>query len=284
MKCSVENCEQCLKVCNRRKLGVVEFGQLLIETGDLDPLYIALWGAKMPRKQLCRWLVCYFCYYHAGLCCWASERGGWEVLDEIARGGTAYPRGSERRHFRAQTAITAVAKLREQFGDAEEMLNWISDAGPRANKVMQRIRTLYGFGEWIAGKIPDVLDRLNLAKIEFVERDVDLMFDSPKKGALDVARRYAQGDDPLLFAHRYLMNNLGHLKAAPRYERTINVQETETIFCKWKSHLSGHYPPGKDSYEIRHGLLRYAKCKTAQRMLKALPRFQKESPAVEAGH
>jgi len=256
------------------ELGVVPFGRLLIETGDLDPLYIALWEAKLSKSQITRWLACYFCFYHAGLSCWASEQGGWNVLDKIALGGTAYPRGSERRHFRGAFAVEAVRRLRTQFRDAEEMLTWIGSAGPRADKVMQRVRTLYGFGEWIAGKVPDVLERLKIAPIQFVDRDVDLMFDSPKKGALEVAKRYAPSDDPLLSAHHYLIGNLGHLKAAPRYERRINVQETETIFCKWKSHLGGHYPLGKDSIEIRHGLLKYAGCKTAQRMLKVLPKWK----------
>lgn len=254
------------------KLGIIEFGRQLVETGDLDPLYIALWGAQLPRPQLCRFLVCYFCYYHAGLSCWVSEQKGWDVFDTIARGGTAYPRGSERRHFRGQFAITAIEKLHNTFSTAEKMIDWIGEAGPRADKIMARVKSLYGFGEWISGKVPDICERLDLFPVEFVDRDVDLMFSSPKKSALKIAEQCAPSSDPLLSAHQYVISKLGHLKAPPKYDRGLNVQESETIFCKFGSSLTGHYPMYKDSIEIRHGLLKYARCKTSQRLLKYLPR------------
>ena len=43
-------------------------------------------------------------------------------------------------------------------------------------------------------------------------------------------------------------------KAPPTRDRLVNVQEIETIFCKFKSHLKGHYPVGKDTHEVYHGL------------------------------
>jgi hypothetical protein len=256
------------------KLGVVEFGRQLIETGDLDPLYIALWKARLPHKKLCQWLVCYFCYYHAGLSSWVVdqlEQNEWDILDKIARGGTAYPRGSERRHFRGQLAIKAVEKLRSTFSDGEELIRWVGDGGPRANGVMSRVRSLYGFGEWISGKVPDICERLKLFPVKFVDRDIDYMFDSPKKGAIEVANRYAPSDDPLMSAHRYLIQQLSSIKAPPRYERGINVQETETIFCKVHAYWNGTYEVGKDTREIRHGLLRYARSKTSQILLRTMP-------------
>ncbi|MCK9569149.1 hypothetical protein M0R72_09420 [Candidatus Pacearchaeota archaeon] len=265
---------------SKSRLNLVEFSRQLIITEDLDPLYIALWKAKLTKGQLCRWLVTYWCYYHAGLCCWASEHGEWDTLDKIARGGTDYPRGTERRHFRGDLAIKAVAKLRGQFSCAEEMVDWIAAGGPRAVGVMNRVKSLYGFGEWIAGKVPDMLERLGLAKIKFVEDDVDYMFSSPKKGAEEVyARRHAGDSDGnehqrLLWSHRYLIRHLSDLKAPPQYERGINVQETETCFCKVYAHWNGHYPIGKDSHEIRLGLLRYGQWATSRKLLKGLPTMQ----------
>ena len=38
------------------------------------------------------------------------------------------------------------------------------------------------------------------------------------------------------------------------YERPVGLQEVETILCKWKSHMNGHYPLNNDIMEIRHGL------------------------------
>ncbi len=257
----------------RKETPVVDFARQLIESLDLDPLYVALWKSQISRRQLSRFLVAYFCFYHAGLSCWLSEQPKFfEAMLHVARSGTKYPRGTERRHFRGNLAIRSIANLSSQFSSAEELVDWLIDAGPRADAVMKRVKTLYGFGEWICWKVPDMLERLGLAKIQFVDRDVDLMFPSVQEGALEVSRRYSPGDDPLMRAHRYLLQNLGRLKAPPKYDRPLNVQETETIFCKWKSHLNGHYPVGKDSREIREGLFRFARCRTTQTLLRVLPR------------
>lgn len=57
--------------------------------------------------------------------------------------------------------------------------------------------------------------------------------------------------------------------APPRYERPVNAQEAETILCKWKSHMGGHYRLGEDVVACRQGLLWAAKCPLAQRLLAA---------------
>jgi hypothetical protein len=56
--------------------------------------------------------------------------------------------------------------------------------------------------------------------------------------------------------------------APPRYERPLNAQEAETILCKWKSYVGGHYHVGEDVAAVRRGLLRFAKCRTSQALLK----------------
>jgi hypothetical protein len=256
----------------RAPLGVVEFSRQLIQTGDLDPLYIALWNAKLPKDQLCRWLVAYWCFYHAGVCCIASEDPDlFAFLLHIAESGTKYPRGTERRHFRGTLAVKAILKLQSTIADADSLIDYLLSRGLRADAVMEQVQTLYGFGTWIAGKVPDMLERLDVAPVQFVDRDVDLMFDSPKKAAIKVSGIYAPSHDPLMASHKYVLHHVGELPAPPRYERLINVQETETCFCKWGASLTGHYPLGKDTLEIRHGLLQYPCCVTTQKLLRAMP-------------
>jgi hypothetical protein len=260
---------------SNKLLGAVEFGKLLIETEDLDPLYVSLWESKLPRKQLCQWVTAYICFYHAGVCSYLSERKNfWEAMVAVTRGGAKYPRGSERRHFRGNFATKAVQKLQLQFETAEELVDWVGEAGPNASSIMCRVKTLYGFGDWIAGKVPDLFERIGLIKSKFVEDDVHLMFSSPKKGAekIYLEQHIGPEEDHLIWAHRYLIRHLGHLKSPPRYDRKINSAETETIFCKYHSHLTGHYPVGKDIHEIREGLMKYARCKTAQKLLANLPK------------
>ena len=95
-------------------LGVEAFGRRLIETRDLDPAYVGLVGAKLPRPS---WRVgCSLigAFYHVGAASWISEQEAdyWACMTTAAanlpehspRGlglpAERWPRASERRHFR----------------------------------------------------------------------------------------------------------------------------------------------------------------------------------------
>lgn len=251
-------------------LGVIEFGRQLLTTDDLDPLYVALHGAALDRRQLYRWLISYWCYYHAGLSCYLSEQKlFYPAMLVVARGGTDFPRGTERRHFRGSLAITSIEKIQSRFPQPEKLIDWLVDVSPlTADCVMSRVKQLHGFGTWICWKVPDMLERLGLFPIRFGEHNLKDMFDSSLKGAAEVCKRYLKTTS-LVAAHRYLLERLS-CSAPPLHDRLINVQEAETIFCKWKSHLNGHYEVGKDTRDIREGLERFD-CKTSQRLKENLP-------------
>ena len=54
----------------------------------------------------------------------------------------------------------------------------------------------------------------------------------------------------------------------------MNVQEVETILCKWKSHMGGHYPLGNDLHEIREGMTPWTEnCFTAWTFLHFFPKL-----------
>jgi len=261
---------------SKERLGAVEFGRLLLSTGDLDPLYIALWEAKLPKPLLCKWLLAYFCFYNAGLACWVvSQKDYWKAMGMVPKGGTDYPRGAERRHFRGDFAVKAIQKLQEQYLNPQQLFDWIGQAGSTVKPIMNRVKTLYGFGEWVSWKVPDICERLGVMKAEFVDSDCNLMFCSSIQGATEISARYAPSPTPVMAGHRYLIRKLGTMLAPPTYDRCINVQETETICCKWHSHLGGHYPIGKDTTEIKHGLLRYGESSVAQQLITTITRLEK---------
>jgi hypothetical protein len=115
-----------------------------------------------------------------------------------------------------------------------------------------------------------MLERLDLLRVRFEPEDIFSLYDSPRKGAEEVARELGYGGpDPYTFAYRAMVRELGHMQAPPRYERRINIQEIETCLCKYHSHLGGHYEVGKDIHEVRHGLLRFGRFEIAQRLLRA---------------
>lgn len=275
---------------NYPRLGPVAFGNHLITSGDLDPVYCALQDMQMGEAQRDRWLIAYWCFYHCGFASYASEFEGmefWRVMHEAgenvttAPDGGRWPRGSERRHFRGAQATTAIEALKQQYGEnTSGMVRMIigepSDEivwNPLPFKtVSDRVKMHRNFGPWIAFKVADMVDRVIGRPVNFDDAAV-FMFKDPVKGAGLVARWVALGQpkefDPkqilvtledeittgdIHTATSFLGQQLGHLKAPPLRDRGINLQEIETVLCKWKSHLRGHYPLNNDIDEINHGL------------------------------
>lgn len=272
------------------RLNPVAFGHHAITTGDLDPVYCALSEMPLSEAQRNRWLIAYWCFYHCGFASYASEAEGedfWKVMLEAGRNETAspaggrWPRGSERRHFRGKQAEAALQELMARYGSdtcgmVDTILGEPSDEIPfdpiPFKTIADRVKTHRGFGPWIAFKVADMVDRVVRQPVEFNDAAV-FMFKDPVKGAGLVARWVALGepetfdpqdvlvalDEPVTegdihVAVTYLQEKLGHLQAPPHADRVINLQEVETVLCKWKSHLRGHYPLYNDIDEILHGL------------------------------
>lgn len=263
-------------------LSVVDFGRQLVETEDLDPVYVMLYKAELDRETLYKWLLAYWCFYHCGTSSWIVDGKFEERLLQAAE-TAVHPRGTERRHFRGRNGVDSVKWIlgypkgwRFMVGAFDEFEKSGSSTRLLAD-VMAYVQTWKGFGPWIAFKVADMLERLGICRINFSEADT-FLFDSPKEGAGLVVQHYSLPQDHVseyespAWAFDYLDTRLGHLKAPPRYERTLNGQEYETILCKWKSHLNGHYEVGHDIHEIRQGLLKYSRWPTAQRLLKTLPK------------
>ncbi len=257
---------------------ILEFGAELLKTRDLDPVYVVLYESKDDMgDNFFPWLVAYWCFYHMGTASWIVDQSDYWKAMETAAGSKLYSRGTERRHFRGENAAKSVGWLREYgLETIQDELGRLSyecghAGGLPLREVMDFVEEWVGFGPWIAFKVADMLDRLQLVKIRFRPEDVFSMFDAPREGAMKVVERYCncQPEAPEMWAYDYLIDGLGHYKAPPLYDRQINIQEVETILCKWKSHLNGHYEPGKDVEEVHKALLQCSKNKTAKLLLAA---------------
>lgn len=280
------------------RLAIEYFGTQLLESGDLDPVYIALDGAALPPDQLKRWLLAYWCLYSVGEASWLSEREGsefWASLQTAARNEAAAPpggrwaRGKERRHFRGKAALRAVELLQMQYGGRPEGMveycsQWSPDDSPiTCKKIMGRVKDHHLFGDWIAFKVADMVERVLHVPVDFNESEV-FMFDTPREAALMLfaaASKLPSGakirDEKAAITKvvEYLTRHFDHRKAPPAMDRPIGLQEVETILCKWKSHLNGHYPLNNDIHEVRHALERYVEhSATARRLLDSAPRVK----------
>lgn len=262
------------------KLGPVEFGRALLETGDLDPIYIALHKAEPTVPQLRRWLLAYWMFYHAGVASRLSEEEGQAFWDATRRADKEkWPRGRERRHFRAANSGRAIADLSARFPKPEEACRFAEGGDPATTleAVSRRVQTWSGFGPWIAFKAADMIDRLGLCRVYFSSTGLGF-YKEPAEGAKLAAPRFGiAGADqykPLALTTMVvnrLMIALRPATAPPRHERQVSVPEVETVLCKWKAHMAGHYAVGSDTREIRASLEARDWGATAKAFLEALP-------------
>ena len=239
-----------------RPMGVFQFGIELLKTNDLDPIYVMLYHSPLSKNVLRKWLLAYWCFYSIETCNRIINYNDyWEGM-RAAASSSDFKRGTERRHFRGNLAITSVEDLSrlsvsERFKPLEtvESVSYL--------EVINQVMTWRGFGPWIAFKVADMLDRLGFCSIKFdyQAQSKVMLFDSPKEGAKRVTERYGgNSNQPEVWAVNKLSESLGRFKAPPDYQRPINIQEIETILCKWKSHTNGHYQLGEDLKTVRLAL------------------------------
>lgn len=271
------------------QLSIVEFGDALLRTQDLDPVYVAIAAANLDQPTLARLSLAYWCFYSLGTAARLAEikqpQKYWEAMMTAAindghnpDGSKPWPRGAERRHFRGAQAVQAMGELLQKYGakDAQRAVaQFIQPDGkvsPTYKSVAESVQSHRGFGQWIAFKIADMSERVLGYPTDFTDCHLGIYKD-PRQGAAvayiescivkdifgvyrDQPWNYPIDDKELTQTvdHYVTLWRKKRAKAPGGKPRLVNVQEIETIFCKYKSHLKGHYPVGKDTREIHHGL------------------------------
>lgn len=260
-------------------MNIYEFGERLIETRDLDPVYVGLHGAALPRDQLYRWLTAYWMFYHVGVASWLSEKEGdeyWKMLENAAvnwpdceypaptKDGR-WPRAAERRHFRGAVCMEAVRWFARN--PPEHYVGLLLDARDQRT-VMNRVQFWPLHGPWISFKAADMLERVVGVPLTF-EEDIGLVYKEPR-AALDILAE-TNGTDAG-YEWRRAREYFFRFNAPPGGDppRPCGVQEVETVLCKWKSHQKSHYPVGKDIREVRHALVGWGT--TAEKILEHMPK------------
>jgi hypothetical protein len=252
-------------------LGIRDFGDELLRTRDLDPVYVAIHGARLRRPQLCRLLTAYWCFYHLGAAAWLSEHESddyWRVVRVAAENaaptprGERWPRAAERRHFRGAVCVRTVDWLARESPEhwVESLSSLRTDA-----EVMSAVREWPLHGPWIAFKAADMLERCAGQRVTFAA-DVGLIYAEPRSTLDLLVETEGRGVQD---HYRDLLRYFGRRRAPPGFDRACGPQEVETVLCKWKSHRAGRYAVGKDVTEVRRALTGWGE--TADRLLRAAP-------------
>lgn len=230
---------------------LVPFGKALLVSRDLDPVYIIIYGMK--REKLTKWLLAYWWFYSvATASLLADSKHFWDDALFLAKDPET-PRASERRHFRGRACIKCVEWFAVNYESPEQVVNHLIDSASSVSEVSEFLKGWPLFGPWASFKVADMLERVVGVKINFQVNDLKL-FDSPTQGAKLYCESRGLSWEKLgvYGVVDRLEKKFSEFKAPPRYDRPVGVQEIETILCKWKSHLGGHYEIGKDTKEIKH--------------------------------
>lgn len=288
---SITDADMVRSVWDGTKMTVEQFGAELLKANDLDPVYVLLHEAREAGDLYGfardRFLIAYFCFYHIGTAAWivGSDCYGedyWTRFEAAAR-SKDYPRSAERRHFRGDNAMKCFAYLRERGTAA--LMDDIMRAGLSAAELMAAVRQWVGFGPWISFKVADMVERLGIRPVEF-DADTAMYEGSPTEAAHLLWDVMNPGLDPngepggaeawavdFVLAHLAALpaHDLppGRRLAPPRYDRALNAQEAETVLCKWKSYLGGHYHVGEDVAACRRALIRFPRVRLSQQLLQA---------------
>ena len=256
------------------KLDIRTFGAALIQTRDLDPVYCALYDAGLEPEQKARWLRAYMMFDHVGSASWLSEFRGeafWAQCSIAARNedlsplGGRWPRSAERRHFRGAKCVAAVNEMQDRDSHPESWVYSLVDCRTE-KEVIKAVKTWPLFGPWAAFKLADLLETTMGFPIKF-DPNIGLLYDEPAAALkiLETQHTKMSAQDH----YTGLMIWITQYQAPPAFRRSCGPQELETVLCKWKSYLGGHYYIGKDIHEQRAALKGWGR--TADKMLAAYP-------------
>ncbi len=248
----------------------VEWGRKLIETQDHDPLYTALWRYDLKREnrdRVRRFMIAYWSCYSVGASWWISQHEGlnfWRWLHTAAQNeigpekvGAApaerWPRAHERRHWRGQKCVDATNWLTKTFPRPEDAVRSLEDLPGRLNlaAIELEVTRWPQFGPWIAFKAADMLERVLGVPVDF-PTTITSMYRDPRKGADMMLPLLKCGDAQEVTS--LLLQAYSRMDAPPGGDRSVNVQEVETVLCKWKSARNGKYWIGADTASHREEL------------------------------
>lgn len=120
---------------------------------------------------------------------------------------------------------------------------------------VDRIQEIPMFGPWISWKACDMGERVLGFKVDFSQASLAIYRD-PRQGAALLLYgdwQHSISDRDLTRIAQGVVRQFNYL-APPRYDRRLNIQEAETVLCKYKAYWKGSYWVGKDIKDVTESL------------------------------
>ena len=245
------------------------FAQEMIQERDVDPDYIFINKVsstlKFTAKEKAKWVLLKTIIYNS-----VSE------LEHIMNGVTfsILKFGNERQ----KQKHNAQSYLDNFYKTYPEPLEFFNSLAGNGNKAMQKITALKGFGPWAAWKLMDLCSCCLGIDIDFSRIDFREAYEYPLKGLLMVnglpeETRLLSNDSVYYGAFDNAFAVLGasiNLKEPCNQQRGINIQEIETLLCKYHSYIHNHYKIGEDVERLRKNIIN-SKFKNIEILLACAP-------------
>jgi hypothetical protein len=179
----------------------------------------------------------------------------------------------ERRYFWGRQAENAIRGLMDA-GEPERIVDHMCYHDDFWG-VFKTVKSYTGFGPWMGFKVADMAERVLEIPVDFSTCTLGIYKD-PRAGAAFILTgdRYQEITDDQLADVCYDIERhfCVNYDAPPAYDRPVNIQEVETILCKYKAHCYGAYPLGNDIVHVREGMKDWGDL--AEELAQYLPKWE----------
>lgn len=243
-----------------------KFANQMFKLEDADPGYMLLRRADLPLAQKLRYVLAWCTFYNPGLAARASDFQGAKFYEFLRYVYPHAKRASERRHFRGQSGLKALAQWQSLYPKPEAMIEaCFASSYLQVRKNMSHMAQM---GDYFYWKLADIQDTVMGKPVDFTGCE-KYMPKVPKQGADMI------GDMENLFTLEIIMGvvtaHVSKLAYPVKEGRKLALQEAETVCCVFKQHVVGDYKFGFRSakaYNRLKGMV--AETPTAQKLLDGL--------------
>ena len=243
-----------------------KFANQMFKLEDADPGYMLLRRADLPLAQKLRYVLAWCTFYNPGLAARASDFQGAKFYEFLRYVYPHAKRASERRHFRGQSGLKALAQWQSLYPKPEAMIE--SCFASSYLQVRKNMSHMSQMGDYFYWKLADIQDTVMGKPVDFTGCE-KYMPKVPKQGADMI------GDMENLFTLEVIMGvvtaHVSKLAYPVKEGRKLALQEAETVCCVFKQHVVGDYKFGFRSakaYNRLKGMV--AETTTAQKLLDGL--------------
>lgn len=217
-----------------------KFSEKLFELEDADPGYMLLARAKLTEAQKLRYVLAWCTFYNPGIAALASEYQGAKFYEYLRAQYPIAKRASERRHFRGQAGLKALAQWQDLYPKPEAMIE--ACFGPTYLQVRKNMQHMAQMGDYFYWKLADIQDTVFGDPVDFTGCE-KYMPKVPKQGA-EIIQHLNSPSQPFNWLEKTMgdvTKHISKLKHPFAPHRPLALQEAETVCCVFKQHVVGDY-------------------------------------------